>query len=371
MANQLNPTLFDALQKTFGRVQVTNDGEHRQVIHQPNWSSVGKPSLVAVQLSAGETYVVSCPFCNDTRGRLNINHRYAVRDTITGGDNRHLAHCFNEDCLADPATRRQLFDLIFPRTRSQRQLNERTIPIPARRTTRPASEAQPAIVWPTKAIPLHRLRQGHPARRYLEQRQFDTKLLGQKWGVCYCEPSEKPYGSRILMPIRTLKSNLRNAHIEQLVGWQARALPPVQQPKYRNSRGLRKSDVLYALPEAVKSEGPVVLVEGVTDVWRLGSNAVALLGKFMSDRQGTLIARHFAGRPLVVLLDRDAHADAQSIREKILRSRQAGNDDTRVEIGVLPAGRGDVAECTVREAWHAVEVALRDNIGRPARFNFS
>ncbi len=110
--------------------------------------------------------------------------------------------------------------------------------------------------------------------------------------------------------------------------------------------------------QPIKSEGPVVVVEGVTDAWRLGPGAVALFGKSIATEQSQLILRYCLGRPIVVLLDADAEDNARRVCQKIRNSRIAAGDKSPVVIGKLPAGRKDPGECTSKEAWKAVEKAM-------------
>jgi len=355
----LNPSLHAALERCFTEVTIASPGEQRSVVHRPRWGTTGKATLQAVQAHAGEAYRVSCRFCDDTRSRLYINHQYGVRDPVTGQDNQHLATCFNEDCLSDPKNRSLLFNLVFAHSQHSRRLTQQIMPGPAPRIA-VAVRANPVVTaLPADAVAIDRLPQGHRARSYLEQRDFEANELSTHWGVCYCEPSQEPYSNRLLIPMRTLAMTFTAGHVVQEIGWQARAVLPNHDPKYLNSTGLRKSELLYGLPEAVSSEGPVVLVEGVTDVWRLASNAVALLGKTMSARQAELLGRHLSGRPIVVLLDSDAAQDADRIRIQVRQMRQTRQDHSLIRVGTLPPGRSDVGECTHDEAWAAVEAALR------------
>ena len=70
-----------------------------------------------------------------------------------------------------------------------------------------------------------------------------------------------------------------------LVGWQLRRLVdlPKDPYKYLNS-DMKKSAVLYNMDNA-KFCRDIVICEGVTDVWRVGRNAVALFGKHCSPAQ--------------------------------------------------------------------------------------
>ena len=81
----LCPDLYFRLKRQFGKVLVTNRGMGL-VIRPAGLGS--KPSIV----SNGEYYRVNCPFCNDTRFRLYINHRWF--------EHKHMANCFNESCTS-------------------------------------------------------------------------------------------------------------------------------------------------------------------------------------------------------------------------------------------------------------------------------
>ena len=141
---------------------------------------------------------------------------------------------------------------------------------------------------------------------------------------------------------------------ERLAGWQARYVGdcPPEVPKYLSCKGMRKSQLLYGLPEARSRSGPVVIVEGPTDVWRLGPGAVALFGKDMSLPQRQLLDQHLPGRHVVVMLDRDAQDNAAELQRTLLnRGRVA-------VLAGLPDGRDDVGDCTSQEAWQQVGLAL-------------
>jgi len=148
----------------------------------------------------------------------------------------------------------------------------------------------------------------------------------------------------------------------RLAGWQARALkdhPADGTPKYFSASGMKKNDLLYGLTKAIKTKGPVVVVEGVTDVWRLHTNGVASFGKTISPTQTKLILRHFHGRPVVILLDADAADAAIKVYEKVAGARLAAGDDSPVIIAMLPGGRKDPGEYTREEAWNVVTKVVK------------
>lgn len=308
MFGPLNPWLYDRLQHCFGRVRIENAG----------CSGWGAVVLDPVSLrprrraSGSEEYVVRCPFCVDHSGHLYINYRYGLDDTETEQDNLQLAHCFREECLKDPDNRRFLAERIF--------------------TVRPASPRQGT--WPA---PFHRPaeapgRSGH--RRptaddlqlaplapntvpslYLHARGFDVAELAATWGIRYCTGSGRYrlMSGRIYVPV-TMD--------DALVGWQGRYPAELDwaaagAPKYYNAPGMTKSQVLYNY-DLARAEPVVVVVEGVTDVWRVGPAGVALFGKSASEAQVRLLAATWSDRPVLILLDAEAQAEARELRRRLV-----------------------------------------------------
>ena len=96
----------------------------------------------------------------------------------------------------------------------------------------------------------------------------------------------------------------------------------------------------------------MVIVEGPTDVWRLGCGAVGLFGKDMSLHQQALLDQHLPGRPVVVFLDRDAQDKAQELQRTLL------NRGRVTVLAGLPDGRDDVGDSTTEDAWQQVGLAL-------------
>jgi hypothetical protein len=124
------------------------------------------------------------------------------------------------------------------------------------------------------------------------------------------------------------------------------------------SAGTRKSHHLYGLAQIRDGNGPVVLVEGPTDVWRLGYDAVAILGKDMSLQQRQRLLEIAEGRAIAVALDPDASVNAHRAREQLVADRQQAGDVSPVVFVKLPDGREDIGECTRDEAWSAVTMAV-------------
>jgi DNA primase len=139
-----------------------------------------------------------------------------------------------------------------------------------------------------------------------------------------------------------------------LVGWQARHVgqPADSVPKYLFAAGMKKSLCFYGLSQALQSTGPLLLVEGVTDVWRLAPNALSMFGTHLSFPQLHILDR-FQDRPLAVVLDGDASDKAwQIVAEQRARRRELGSAAPVVMVAV-PPDRDDPAACAREEvlAW--------------------
>jgi hypothetical protein len=301
----LNPALYRLLERRFGKVRIENQGCGAARRFVP-----GALGSRRVHQGGTEEYVVRCPFCGDAsgHGHLYINHRYGTADGPDGGRNMHLAHCFRCDCLEDPEKRRELFDMIFS------VHNGQPLP-PPRACYGPAAPRRPGRVSrPGYLMSLTALHPTFPARAYLEGRGYDVAELESAWGVAYCvEPCACPeMVGRLYVPV---------VQGGQLVGWQGRYPAELDWKatgvsKYYNMPGLRKGQLLYNLDQA-RGQPLVVVVEGVTDAWRVGPAAVALFGKTASEAQVQLLAACWRGQPVVILLDADAPEEAEKLRRRL------------------------------------------------------
>jgi hypothetical protein len=373
MIRPLNLELYEALRLTFGDVGIANEGEQAsQPAYFPErvYDEDGKTSIRwrgDWSGCGGEYYRVNCMFCSDTRRRLWISHRWGEPDPRTGREMTHLAYCYNEQCLAGDdrqahENRERLYDLVYPLGVPRRRR------LLVRRRPRDQPVEPKVFTVPDGVVPLEELSPEHPAVAYLRSRGFDPAELAARWRVGYCHSSRDAVPAlfrRIFIPIHDVRPRFGTDSRDPVVlaGWQARIVGEHLggASKYLSALGMSKSRLLYGLPEALEAHGPAVVVEGPTDVWRLGPGAVALLGKSLSRRQWELLLSRFAGRPLVVLLDADARDEAGKIRQLLLGPPHARAKVDPVVIARLPEGRQDVGECTRAEAWAAVADAL----GRP------
>ena len=112
-----------------------------------------------------------------------------------------------------------------------------------------------------------------------------------------------PYAHRILAPI----------YFEhQLVSYQCRSTAPDHNPPYKacakTDELVHHKHILYGFDFAVPKNRCVV-VEGITDVWRLGPGAVATFGKGFTPEQIRVLVNNF--ETIYRLFDTDANQEDQ------------------------------------------------------------
>jgi DNA primase len=218
-----------------------------------------------------------------------------------------LACCYNEDCLQVRGQARQLRDRVFCDILNGQQ------PDPVRPGR--ARSPRPMRVLPAGPVllPLHRLDPAHPALVYLRQRGFDPIQLSRERYLAYCQECDPLFEMakhRIIIPI------LMN---QQLVGWQARFVgepPDKTVPKYYSLPGMHKSELLCDY-DCARSSPYVIVCQGATDVWSVGLDAVALLGKKASGAQVRLLRSTWGQGGVIILLDGDAQDEALELHDAL------------------------------------------------------
>lgn len=335
----LNPTLFDLMRLAFGPVKISMPGAHG-VFHTPQFSAIRR-RLESCLLDEGEYYQVSCPFCDDTRQRLYVNYLWGTPDPASGVPLRHLAVCYNADCLKEHYASFEE-SLCTHMDVPRREMFKRLHAIhPPEYSDAPA--ALGPVFLPGDVTPLDELPPDHYSVRYLRDRGFDPSELASDWGVGFCaraNGSHRGAERRIIVPI---------VQDGVMVSWQGRwpsddwKRDGVQ--KYYNLPGSRKSQVLYGLDNAAGFPC-VIVTEGVTDAWATGDGAVAILGKTVSPQQQALLARWATkGHLLVLMLDpgawTDEHVNREAAEQKhdiLLGALNKSFDGKVVEV-TLPPGR--------------------------------
>lgn len=320
LANPLNPTLYHALRESFkndGGVKVANEGE--AFVSQWQRDPADPKKSVEVLVQGGEEYRVCCPICRDTKHRLYVNHKWDTTDEVGKAHWNHLIHCFNEECDLEGFAER-----LKPYIRNRPCLRPGGVP--------DTNVTLLRMEWPGDCVPLTKLPSSHPALEYLRSRRFDPVQIQDLWDVKFClSCPETPrfhkhlVEGRIIIPIYWGDDS-------ELVGWQARSING-SDPKYYTSPSLKKRHVLYNGQRA-KNFSVGVLVEGVTDAWRVGPRATALLGKSVSYFQRLLLCDLFRNGTLINMLDPDALEDIDRVHKQLKPEHFPG----KYHVVRLPAG---------------------------------
>lgn len=307
MVRPLNPHLYNALDRAYGDVHVTCEGEAFE--GEWIWDRIERRWELNVEY-AGEQYTVDCPKCGDTRHRLQFHHLWGVRDIPAlpeivedgrragkrWGDlgidpyKKHLVICFNEDCYGDGERRWGLYEYVheFGGTARRRGRIRRGVKVAAA-----AKKVQP----PGPLIRVNKLPFRHHAVEYLESRFYDIDRLANKYGVSYCQNS--PYWlakDRIIIPVQW-DGALRS--------WQARVIgesPKGGPPKYFTCPNSSIGQWLYNLDRAKRWKTGVVC-EGATDTWTYGPMSMAYFKQKLSSAQIKLLIKYFREGSIILLPD--------------------------------------------------------------------
>lgn len=225
---------------------------------------------------------VRCPFCGDTKNHMHFRLNsfsvkcwrcgpHKITETISLLLNLplHESYLIIEQYVTDGAPRQQY----EPRTYAKR------------------------ITYPAGIIQLDKLH-----KRYLESRNFDPYELERIWKLKATNHLDTHYKWRIVAPV-TID--------HQVVSYQCRAITNQQEPPYRACRPehevISHKDVLYGAD--IARGASVVVVEGVTDAWRLGAGAVCTFGVKWTPAQALRLVRGIWDR-IYILFDRDEAGQA-------------------------------------------------------------
>ena len=209
---------------------------------------------------------VQCPFCDDRGTHLGININNAYATCFRCGYHPLLKTIMlllsvNYNIAKDII---QKYSLIFTTVSKQ----ESKINIPSQ------------IVFPSDTQSLT-----SKAKKYLISRNYDPDKLVQTWGLLSTGHTGF-YKHRILAPIYQR---------QQLVSYQCRDITGKHPQKYlachQEEEIIPHQHCIYGINLA--SNRKCIVVEGITDVWRLGPGAVATFGILFTKQQARLIAMNF------------------------------------------------------------------------------
>lgn len=302
MVNLLNQRLFDLLQRHFGAVTLSNQGETAAISHDP--------ANRRTHVTGGEYYLVRCPFCGSDK-KLYFNYLFGTKDRW-GNEMRHLAICY-KDCLANTSNFQMLMDRLFGFVNASERYK---LPEKIAATVRLTPSELPEVDLPGQVAYQNELSDSHPMIQYFAGRGISRELL-DFFQVGYCHSLFNPerYGPAFFRAIIPFYLEGR------LVSWQARSLNGDDQMKYYTCPGSSKSQTLFNIDNAKKATA-IVVVEGALDCFKLPNNAVAIAGKSISNAQIGLLKKYCFNRPIVVAMDGEAQEETGLITRRINETKK-------------------------------------------------
>lgn len=188
-------------------------------------------------------------------------------------------------------------------------------------------------------------------KRYLAQRDFDPEKLEHEWDLRQTGPASMldgiSYSHRILIPIHW------NG---EPVSFQARDVTGRSDRKYlacpRRREKVNHQTILYGKQKAWEQFKGIIVVEGVTDVWRLGRAAAATFGTQVRTEQILQLARHNDRFFIVFDPETQAQRTARKVASKL---RALGKEAHVIKIYDKDPGSMEQSEANL---------LVRDLVGR-------
>lgn len=263
-----------------------------------------------------------CPFCV---GQSGFSSDKFYMNTATGG-----YHCFK--CLVRGIVPRRY----LPEGWGEGDVSVRTIEyVDLAAVPTKALEPPPGLVYLGDPS-VQRMWHARKPLAYCQSRGLSLELIDQS-RIAYCpKPQDYRLKDRVLIPILAVDGMTWLGFVGR--HWYKDKSDPLP---YLNSEGMERESLVYNQQALLKqTDEPCFIVEGAFDVLSLWPNAVALLGKH-TESQMVILAQ--TRRPLVALLDGDAHNDglhlALRLHELGVRAGSirlpAGMDPDEVPMGWL------------------------------------
>lgn len=274
---------------------------------------------------------VHCPFC---RGSQNFHLGISVEH---GG-----GHCWRCGGHSLPSAVSRLLDI--PYAQAQALIQQYRGPrVRLRRASKTNTSPANEVILPQPNAAL-----GGAYAEYLSNRGFDPERTAQEWGLLQTGPVSLldgiSYSHRILIPIHW------NG---KLVSYQARDITNRSPLKYlacpKAREAIHHKTILYGKQAAWAASRVIVVVEGVTDVWRFGEHAAATFGIEFTLEQVLQLTKH--GDQFFIVFDNEPQAQRQA--RKLHAQLRALNKTARIE--TVATDPGNMAQ---EEAAYFVEQLL-------------
>jgi len=144
-------------------------------------------------------------------------------------------------------------------------------------------------------------------KKYLERKNFDPEIIIEEWELMGTKGLSEGWSWRLIAPICDMRGTI--------TGYAGRSLSEDVKPRWKFSRNSEMSDdpkkMLYGID---KVQDSVLIVEGVSDVWRFGPGAVATFGIDWKVEQAHIL-RQFTHRFIMFDPEPQAQANAKALAE--------------------------------------------------------
>lgn len=373
----LNDNLYKAIAEVFGEPpRIINEGEQAQVDYPPPILSILDSAITPIaanRIHGGEQYCECCPFCGDKRYRLYFSYLWAARIDMGGAIYRctdSLVRCFNEECQRIPANknliRAQLGAILSDENRLQ------SVNVTAADPVSEVSLANQVPLPPNLKDIMDPTVPEYVRQYWLGVRGFDVDTL-RHYGVSFAYLNHPlkagaPMCQQMVTVIPVVQNGEYWFHQIRLIpilgdpnrGYEKDQLGS-ELPRYIIPHGSRKNWALYNVDNAIFAS-TVYLVEGVSDVWRIGDSAVARFGKTLSRAQIVILKEKLFGKRIVIVPDMDdEQAYEEALRQQVMLAGSGVFSD--VLISALDPGQdpGDL-----RGNQKEVQACLESRISLPA-----
>ena len=236
---------------------------------------------------------VHCPFCAGSR-----EYHLGIQEELKA------CHCWR--CGSHPVLPTLSRILSVPVPEVKQILNKYQYRGAA--TRKPLAPEAKVSIHPFKFPQPHFSLDGR-GKRYLSKRGFDPDYLEREWGLLQTGPvsflDKIAYGNRILIPINWGG---------KVVSFQSRDITERSDRKYlacpMRRETIHHKNILYGKPECWGEFKSIIIVEGVTDVWRFGPRAVATFGiEFKTEQVRQLKS---LGERFFIVFDNEPQAQGQA-----------------------------------------------------------
>jgi len=187
-------------------------------------------------------------------------------------------------------------------------------------------------------------------KKYLERRRFDPEKLEKRWKLKQTGPvsflDKIPYGNRIIIPIYW---NGR------LVSFQTRDITGKAEQRYlacpMRREVIHHKNIVYGKEEKWSKHPALIVVEGVVDVWKLGTAAVATFGTAFTMEQVLALSR--IHNQFFIVYDNEPQAQQQA-RKLAVKLKALGK---KVFIETVDTDPGDMK---IEDARHFTKTLLKE-----------